>query len=46
MTACPAQPLAGHLHHQRVCEDVQQQVGEAVLMSATKASQETVPKHP
>ena len=29
-----------------VMEDVQQQVGVAVLLSATKASQETVPKHP
>ena len=29
-----------------VMEDVQQQVGGAVLLSITKASQETVPKHP
>ena len=41
-----ARPLAGHLHHQRGGEDVHQQVGGAVLLSATKASQETVPKHP
>jgi hypothetical protein len=27
-------------------EDVQQQVGGAVLLSATEDSQETVPKHP